>query len=88
MALSLATAPMGMATAGPIKLGVNGFGRIGRQVVRIAMDRDAFELKHINGARAPEYLKYLLVSRPAWSEISFDDHGFASHSAPRLGTHG
>ena len=60
MALSLATAPMGMATAGPIKLGVNGFGRIGRQVVRIAMDRDAFELKHINGARAPEYLKYLL----------------------------
>ena len=26
----------------PIKLGVNGFGRIGRQVVRIAMDRDSF----------------------------------------------
>merc|ERR1712023_502893 len=30
------------------------------QVVRIAMDREAFVLKHINGARAPEYLKYLL----------------------------
>ena len=59
MALSLATAPMGMATAGPIKLGVNGFGRIGRQVVRIAMDR-MLSVKHINGARAPEYLKYLL----------------------------
>jgi len=44
----------------PIKVGVNGFGRIGRQVVRIAMEREAFVLKHINGARAPEYLKYLL----------------------------
>jgi len=46
--------------AAPIKIGVNGFGRIGRQVVRIAMDREAFVVKHINGARAPEYLKYLL----------------------------
>ena len=60
MALSLATAPMGMATAGPIKLGVNGFGRIGRQVVRIAMDRESFILKHINSPMAPEYMKYLL----------------------------
>merc|ERR1719488_224150 len=53
---------MAMSTnpAAPIKLGVNGFGRIGRQVVRIAMEREAFVLKHINGARAPEYLKYLL----------------------------
>jgi glyceraldehyde 3-phosphate dehydrogenase len=63
MALSLAAvAPMGMSTnpSAPIKVGVNGFGRIGRQVVRIAMEREAFVLKHINGARAPEYLKYLL----------------------------
>jgi glyceraldehyde 3-phosphate dehydrogenase len=44
----------------PIKLGVNGFGRIGRQVVRIAMERESMVLKHINAARAPEYLKYLL----------------------------
>ena len=60
MALSLATAPMGMATAGPIKLGVNGFGRIGRQVVRIAMDRESMVLKHINSPMTPEYMKYLL----------------------------
>jgi len=46
--------------AAPIKLGVNGFGRIGRQVVRIAMDRDAFVLKHINSPMTPEYMKYLL----------------------------
>merc|ERR1719440_1023890 len=44
----------------PIKLGVNGFGRIGRQVVRIALDRDSFELKHINSPMAPDYMKYLL----------------------------
>merc|ERR1712151_468682 len=29
----------------PIKLGINGFGRIGRQVARIAMDREDFVLK-------------------------------------------
>merc|ERR1719408_379097 len=50
---------MGGADA-PIKLGVNGFGRIGRQVVRIAMDRESFVLKHINSPMAPEYMKYLL----------------------------
>merc|ERR1719152_704802 len=44
----------------PIKLGVNGFGRIGRQVVRIAMDKDDFVLKHINSPMSPEYMKYLL----------------------------
>jgi len=66
--LSLASASMGLAapitmSANPdaaIKLGVNGFGRIGRQVVRIAMSRDSFVLKHINSPMAPEYMKYLL----------------------------
>jgi glyceraldehyde 3-phosphate dehydrogenase len=52
------TAPVMMS--GEIKLGVNGFGRIGRQVVRIAMDRDAFSVKHINSPMAPEYMKYQL----------------------------
>ena len=56
------TAPIKMGTNpdAPIKLGVNGFGRIGRQVVRIAMDRDSFVLKHINSPMSPEYMKYLL----------------------------
>jgi glyceraldehyde 3-phosphate dehydrogenase len=44
----------------PIKLGVNGFGRIGRQVVRIAFDKDDFVVKHINSPMSPEYMKYLL----------------------------
>merc|ERR1719506_1262724 len=43
-----------------IKLGINGFGRIGRQVARIAMDRKDFILKHINSPMSPDYMKYLL----------------------------
>merc|ERR1712087_182898 len=52
--------PIMSASDAPIKLGVNGFGHIGRQVVRIATDRDSFVLKHINSPMAPEYMKYLL----------------------------
>merc|ERR1719498_1455903 len=42
----------------PVKLGVNGFGRIGRQVVRIAMEHPEFVVKHINSPMSPEYMKY------------------------------
>jgi len=59
--VSAYTSPVMMGGAdAPIKLGVNGFGRIGRQVVRIAVDRESFVLKHINSPMAPEYMKYLL----------------------------
>merc|ERR1719486_1358875 len=44
----------------PVKLGVNGFGRIGRQVVRIAMEHPEFVVKHINSPMSPEYMKYQL----------------------------
>merc|ERR1711985_100940 len=44
----------------PIKLGINGFGRIGRQVMRIAMEREDFVIKHINSPMSPEYMKYQL----------------------------
>merc|ERR1719316_92376 len=44
----------------PVKLGINGFGRIGRQVMRIAMDREDFVVKHINSPMSPEYMKYQL----------------------------
>merc|ERR1719248_91845 len=56
------TAPIKMSANAdaPIKLGINGFGRIGRQVARIAMDREDFVLKHINSPMSPEYMKYLL----------------------------
>jgi len=62
LATSAYLAPVKMSSNpdAPIKLGVNGFGRIGRQVVRIAMERDSFVLKHINSPMSPEYMKYLL----------------------------
>merc|ERR1719440_2306729 len=44
----------------PVKLGVNGFGRIGRQVVRIAMEHPEFVVKHINSPMSPEYMTYQL----------------------------
>ena len=43
-----------------VKLGINGFGRIGRQVARIAMDHPEFVIKHINSPMSPEYMKYQL----------------------------
>jgi glyceraldehyde 3-phosphate dehydrogenase len=58
--MALTSPVMGTNPDAPIKLGVNGFGRIGRQVVRIAMDRESFVLKHINSPMAPEYMKYQL----------------------------
>jgi len=61
-AVAAYTAPIKMSTNpdAPIKIGVNGFGRIGRQVVRIAMERESFVLKHINSPMSPEYMKYQL----------------------------
>merc|ERR1719163_356054 len=51
---------MGTDPKAPIKVGINGFGRIGRLVFRIAMERDDMVVKHINSPMAPEYMKYLL----------------------------
>eukprot|EP00922_Rhytidocystis_sp_ex-Travisia-forbesii_P045861 GHVS01068405.1.p1 GENE.GHVS01068405.1~~GHVS01068405.1.p1 ORF type:complete len:537 (+),score=85.73 GHVS01068405.1:2768-4378(+) len=44
----------------PIKIGINGFGRIGRQVLRIVLERTDMEVTHINACMPPEYLAYLL----------------------------
>mmetsp|Transcript_18675 Transcript_18675/g.40242 ORF Transcript_18675/g.40242 Transcript_18675/m.40242 type:complete len:232 (-) Transcript_18675:902-1597(-) len=47
----------------PIRVGVNGFGRIGRQVVRIlSMGRHPeMQLRHINSTSSPKYMQYLLL---------------------------
>ena len=45
----------------PVHVGINGFGRIGRQVVRILTYRgEPFTIKHINSSQSAEYMKYLL----------------------------
>lgn len=44
-----------------LKVGLNGFGRIGRAIARIASDRDGFEIVHINTRKTPnKMLAYLL----------------------------
>ncbi len=44
-----------------IKVGLNGFGRIGRAVTRIAFERDSFEIVAINTRKTPpDMLAYLL----------------------------
>ncbi len=43
-----------------IRLGINGFGRIGRMVFRAAQDFDDVEVVAINDLLEPEYLAYML----------------------------
>ena len=43
-----------------VKIGINGFGRIGRFVFRIAMERDDLEVVGINDLLEPEYMAYML----------------------------
>lgn len=43
-----------------LKLGINGFGRIGRLVLRTAMERNDVEIVGINDLLDPEHLAYLL----------------------------
>ncbi len=43
-----------------IKVGINGFGRIGRFVFRAAQERDDIQIVGINDLLEPEYLAYML----------------------------
>merc|ERR1711988_44668 len=80
------TAVYGTNPDAPIKLGINGFGRIGRQVARIAMDREDFVLKHINSPMSPEYMKYLLehdtVHGRFKGEVELIDNGLKVNGLP------
>ena len=58
-----------------IKLGINGFGRIGRNVLRAAVQnfKNDIEIVAINDLLEPEYLAYML---------QYDSvHGRAEHHA-------
>lgn len=43
-----------------IRLGINGFGRIGRQAFKLALENDEIEVVGINDLTSPETLAYLL----------------------------
>jgi glyceraldehyde 3-phosphate dehydrogenase len=42
-----------------IKVGINGFGRIGRKIARLALERDDIEIVSINDLSRPEQMAYL-----------------------------
>ncbi|MFT7521799.1 MAG: glyceraldehyde 3-phosphate dehydrogenase [Kiritimatiellia bacterium] len=44
----------------PLRIALNGFGRIGRNVLRIAWERDDITIVHVNDLTSPEMLAYLL----------------------------
>lgn len=48
-----------MATHSVTKIGINGFGRIGRLVTRLALERDDIEVVAINNLEAPEIAAHL-----------------------------
>ena len=43
-----------------VKVGINGFGRIGRLVFRAAMEREDVEIVGINDLLSPDYMAYML----------------------------
>ena len=45
-----------------VKVGINGFGRIGRLAVREAAFRDDIEIVAINNTVTPDYMVYKLDS--------------------------
>merc|ERR1712194_214001 len=59
---------------------------MGRQVVRIAMEREDFVLKHINSPMTPEYMKYLLEHDTVHGRFSgtceVSDDGLVINDAP------
>ena len=60
-----------------IRVGINGFGRIGRSVFRILADRPEVEVVCINDLFENEHLAYLLeydsVMGPFGRKVTFDD---------------
>ena len=50
-----------MATAGAPRVGVNGFGRIGRLVLRAALERGTVQIISVNDPFLdPDYMAYLI----------------------------
>ncbi len=69
-----------------IRVGINGFGRIGRMVFRAAQDFDDVEVVGINDLLDPEYLAYLLkhdsVHGRFKGEISIDGNTLVVNGNP------
>lgn len=60
-----------------IRIGINGFGRIGRNVLRAGWDQSDFEFVHINDLSAPDMLAYLLQHDSVhgrWKPVDSQEH--------------
>src|SRR5580692_11125501 len=61
------------------KVGINGFGRIGRNAFKVAFERDDLEIVAINDLTSPETLAHLLKHDTNYGtygkSVSFDDSG-------------
>ena len=61
-----------------IKVGINGFGRIGRLVFRAAMEREEVEIVGINDLLSPDYMAYMLkydsVHGAFKGTVGYNDH--------------
>ena len=53
-----------------IKVGINGFGRIGRMVFRASLDHPEIEIVGINDLCPPDYLAYMLNMTPCTAALS------------------
>ena len=69
-----------------IRVGINGFGRIGRLVFRAAMGDSDIEFVGINDLVPPDNLAYLLkydsIHGRAQNEVSCDDQGLIVDGKP------
>ena len=52
-----------------IKVGINGFGRIGRMVFRASLDHPEIEIVGINDLCPAEYLAYMLNMIPCTADL-------------------
>lgn len=67
-----------------IRVGINGFGRIGRLVFRAAVARDDIEVVGINDLLSPDYMTYMLkydtMHGRFKGEVSFTDNSITVNS--------
>lgn len=66
-----------------IKLAINGFGRIGRQVYRLVHDNPLFEVVAVNDLTDAETLAYLLKYDTAQGNFMIDDISFEENEGDK-----
>ena len=58
-----------------IKVGINGFGRIGRLVMRVSLERDGVDVVAVNDPFIDvEYMKYMLTYDTIHGKYTIDEN--------------